>query len=323
MTDLNLANLRTELGQKIKNTNLSTTRLNRWLNLAQLDISSEIDFSHLEYTTTFTSTANTRRYLIDTAFKKILSVVDQTNDHVLTNYTEAEIELGDPDQSDSGTPYYYSVYGLEWVLAQPASAATVDIVSTDSGDTTQTVEIDYLDGNDVQQHLSLTLNGTTTVTSTVSVTTVQRLSKSATTNGTVTVNVNDANNTVIARLGPNQLTRMYTPIHLFPIPSGANTYRVRGIRVPRSMVNDSSYPDLPLEYHELVLYGAAIRAHRDLFDYNAADLVYTKEYLPRLLRLKKDTNANYGRTSPVIRGMSNVIRPIGIIPNTGINNYGL
>lgn len=311
---LNLSTLRSELQQKLKNTTIASSRLDRWLNLALEEIVMETDPDHLITEETFTSTANVRKYLLENEFNKIKSIVDQTNDHVLTLESESTLESMDPDRGDTGTPYYYTTYGYEWVMAQPDSDSTMDIVSSSSSDISQTVRINYIDSNDVEQTVSVTLNGTTTQTTSVSMTEIQMISKDSITTGTITVNMNDSNNTVVARIGPDQLVRPYQPVFLYPTPSGANTYRVRGIRRPRYMVNLADYPDLPKNYHELVLIGAAVRGHRDLFRHELATIVYKTEYLPRLERMKREMGNKRGRISPTIRSSVPRATPIGNLP---------
>lgn len=301
---LNLANLRSELKQKIKNTGVSNARIDRWLNLSIEEVAHSLEPEHLLKESTFSTTANVRKYYIEAAYNKIISVVDVTQDWIIYPETEVNLELYDPDRSDGGTPWFYSEYGIENVKAQPSSAVEVRIVSNSASDTAEKVRINgTVDG--VEDTELLSLNGTTVVTGSKQFTNIQSVIKDNTTVGKVTVDLNDASNTEIAVFGPAQLDVYYQPIYLTPVPSDARSIRVRYIRQPRHMVNVEDMPDLPKPYHELVLFGAAVRAHRDLFRPDLAEDVRTREYKPMLKRFKEEMGNRRGIKAPVIRGMFN------------------
>jgi|1_EtaG_2_1085319.scaffolds.fasta_scaffold00841_10 hypothetical protein len=299
---LNLSTLRSELGQKIKNTSVSNARRDRWLNLSQDDIASEMDPDHLIVNSTFSTVADTRKYYLDYEFNKILSIVDETNDLTLRQAMEPELESVDPSREDSGSPFLYSVFGYEWVTGQPTSASVITVVSNSGSDTTQKVRINGL-VNGVEDTELLTLNGLTDVNGTKSFTEVFTIAKDETTVGMVTVTSNAAAVT-IAQLGHAELAGPRQGVHLFPVPDSALTLRVRGIRRPREMLNTEDYPDFPETFHELVLIGAAVRGHRDLMRPSIAKETHDNEYEPMLKKLQKQMGNKRGRQSSVIRGVN-------------------
>ena len=294
---LNLSTLRTELGKKIKNTAISNDRKDRWLNMAQDDLASEMDFDHLIYTTTFASVASQKKYYLENEFNKIMAVVDETGDQSLTELTESEMEDLDPDRGDTGVPFVYSLFGYEWVGGTLAASGAISIVSSSASDTTQKVRIrGTVSGVDDTE--LLTLNGTTTATGTKTFSNVYSIVKDTTTTGRVTVS---SGTTTLGVFSPADLDLPRQPLYLYPTPSDIRTYRVRGIRRPKRLINTEDFPDFPGAYHELVLVGAAIRGHMDLFRPTIAASVRQLEYEPMLAKFKKQAGNKRGRSSPVIR----------------------
>lgn len=297
---LNLTALRSELGQKIKRTNLANARLDRWLNMAVDDIYQDIDSDHLIVNYSFSTVSAIRVYYIpDIEFNRILSVVDTTNQNIILPRNEYDIEEIDAGLNDSGTPYYYSTFGYAEFEGQPLTASTVNIVSNSAADLTQRVRITGL-VNGVAGTEILTLNGLTAVTGTSAFTEINAVRKDLTTVGRVRVTVNDASTTRIADIAPAALARMYQPIYLFNVPDSIINIRVRGLRKVRPLVNAEDFPDVPDAYSELVLIGAAIRGHRDLFDFTIARKILEEEWIPMMNKFKKQQGNKRGRKSPVI-----------------------
>mgnify|MGYP007031181389 CR=1 FL=1 len=296
---LNLSTLRTELANLVKGTAITNDRRDRWLNLAQDDLATELDPENLDFSHTFSSVASQRTYNAPFEFNKIYSVIDTTNDIELTNLTEGELEEQDPDRSDTGTSYYYAQSGLSWVTNQPSSSSVLTMVSSAAGDTTQTVRVNGLDSSSVQATESFALNGVASVVGTTSFSNILQVIKSATTTGNITVTSNAAavTNVVIPAF---LLARQHQPINLYPIPSGVNSYRIRGIRRPWPLVNAQDIPDFPEAYHELVLIGACIRGHLDLFRPTIARNLKLQEWQPKVEKLKGEMGNKRSKYSTVL-----------------------
>lgn len=91
-------------------------------------------------------------------------------------------------------------------------AGTVEMVSSAAGDTTQTVTIDFLDAAGVKQAETRTLNGTTAVAFTGTMTAILRALKSATTTGIITVRKSGAGATLITfEKTPNEILDVRRP----------------------------------------------------------------------------------------------------------------
>lgn len=316
MAVLNLATLRTELGQKIKKTNLANLRVDRWLNMAVDDVCRSIDADHLIDETTRTAASGIRIYFVpDCQPQGIIQITDTTNDLVLTKLDEEDVERIDPDRDDAGNARFYNGYGYSEYEGIPLAASTVDIVSASTSDTTQQVRISGLI-NSVLDDEIITLNGTTVAVGSSSFSAIYGVRKTATTLGRVTVNVNDASNTVIAYIAPDALIRQYQPFRVWNVPDAADSFRVRFYRLTRPMINAEDVPDVSShEFHELVLIGAAIRGHRDLFDHDIAKKVLIEEWIPFINQFKSLQGKNRTDRSSVIGG-SNIDEFTTLLPST-------
>ena len=301
MPVLNLATLRTELGQKIKKTSLANVRVDRWLNAAVEDVCRALDADHLLDETTVTTASGIRLYFIpDCQPSGIVQIIDTTNQIILTKLDEEDVERIDPSRDDSGNARFYNGYNYSEYEGVPLAAATVDIVSS-TADTAQVRITGIVSG--VSDTEIITLNGVTVATGTKSFSAIHGVRKAATTTGKVTVNVNDTSNTVIANIAPAALIRQYQPFRVWNVPDAADSLRVRFFRLPRPMINAEDVPDVSSnEFHELVLIGAAIRGHRDLFDHDVAQKVLIEEWSPFIQQFARRQGKNRTDRSPVMGG---------------------
>jgi len=317
---MNAQTLTQELIRRLKTNNnqIDSVRALRWLNLAQDDISIDMDPNHLITQITFSTVANQRNYNLEFEFNKIMSIVDVTTNTPLRQSSEYSIDEFDADYSDTGNPTNFIIYGYEWVKAQPDSAATVNIVSSSASDTTQRVRINgKVDG--VDQTELLTLNGTTAETGLKSFSEIYSVVKDSETSGIVIVTANDTGTTEIAKIAPTDLGTEYQPIRLYPIPSDAYVLRARGIRRPRRMKNNEDFPDYPSMYHEGLLFAAEERGHKDLYRPTMAQLAKQK-YDEWKLAFRRQHGQRRSRRSAVIRGDQPFSWGIGRLPPENFGN---
>jgi hypothetical protein len=301
MAVLNLTTLRTELGNKIKKPSITNDRKDRWLNMAVDDVCRAIDADHLVDETPITTASGIRLYFVpDCQPSGIIQIVDTTNDKILSKLDEEDVERIDPDRDDAGDARFYNGYKYSEYEGVPLTASTVDIVSS-TADTAQVRITGTVSG--VLDTELLTLNGANVVTGTKSFSAIHGVRKATTTTGKVTVNVNDASNTVIANIAPSALIRQYQPFRVWNVPDAADSLRVRFYRLTRPMINAEDIPDVSSdEFHELVLIAAAIRGHRDLFDHDIAEKVQVAEWGPFIQQFAKKQGKNRTDRSPVIGG---------------------
>lgn len=298
---LNLTTLRSELGNRLKApSTISSSRKDLWLNLAQDDVAVEMDPANLLVTDTFSSTSSTRKYYLDFQFNKIVAVVDTTNNSELDYLPESDVEWLNPDLSQTGTPSGWGIYGLEFIRAQPTSASVVTVVSSSASDTTQMVRINGIVSGARDTEL-LSLNGTTSVPGSKSFSSIHSIAVNSACVGRVTSTSNSGGVT-LSVVAPGLFVDQKQPLYLWPIPDATISYRVRGYRAPRAMINAEDFPDMPDTYHELVLIGAIIRGHMDLFRHEIAGKVYALEWLPLVKKLKAEMGQRRSKRSPVIVG---------------------
>lgn len=317
MARLNLTGIAAEVRNKVHNSTLSTAQIALWANIAQDKVIRDIDAPWLEETATFSTTASTRQYVLPlVSFSKIKSVVDETNETELTQISEKYIDSIDPAHSASGSPAAYCNYGLRTFHTQLSAADTVSVVSSSTSDTTQTVLIRGLNSAGTPISETLSLNGTNSVDGSVSFTTLVDVTKSANTEGAITVSSTAGIvTTTHVIIPPDKLSRQYGLINLYPVPSGTNTIRVRYIREVRELVENEDEPDLPEMWHDLVLIGALIQAHEFLYEFEKAAeyrLILDKE----IQLLKNSTAGNIRDNQRKVRlsSIKSFRRPKGRLP---------
>ena len=302
MAFYNLQKIQTEVLNRMKTHSqlVSQSRITDWSNLAQDELVTEFEPDHLQKEINFSTVINQREYFFELEFNKILSVTDVASNFPLDNVTRADEELVDPNRDDqSSNPYAYIVGALSWVKAQPTSASVITVSSSSTSDVAQQVRINGIVAGEEDSEL-FTLNGTTAVVGTKSFTEVFTVAKGDTTEGNVTVT---AAAVTITTIPAKALSKQYQPIILYPIPSAVEAFRVRGIRRPRQLVYKQDFPDLPEIYHELIILGAVIRGHNDLFKPTLAEAVRTQEYEPMREKLKAQMGQNRSKRSRKVLGV--------------------
>jgi hypothetical protein len=301
---------------------LSTGQRDLWLNMAQDDIATYLDPSHLVVPYTFTSTSGVRKYYLDQVeFLKILSLRDVTNNIDLEERSMQDIESFDPTYQDTGTSRLYVPHGYEYVRTHLSVAGTISIASSSASDITQYVRINGLISGAPDTESIGPLNGVASVAGSktwdvgsVNTLTIFSAVKDAVTVGRVTVT---SGSDTLAIIPPNLFAEERQPVFLWPEPSATNTYRGNALRRPRKMVNAEDFPDYPPAYHELVLIGATIKGHLSMFNFKAADEIYQKHFLPFVARLTKEQSSLRGKYSPIIHGSDpKLSNPLWNVPET-------
>ncbi len=268
---LTLNDFRTETRANVKSSIIPSARIDLWVNLAQEEIWRSLDPEFGKETATFSTVASTRLYRFEASIGKILSVVNQTNNYRMKQLGEIDIERIDPDIDDLGAPFYYTLFGMEYVNNQPSAASVVTVVSSDGTDITQTVQIVGISSG-VETEEILTLNGIVNVIGTVSFTNLLKISKSATTAGRITVTTNAGAVTNIV-IPARRIYVEYQPIRLWPIPNAVITVLVRYIRQPIPMRNAGDVPDLPQLWHGTMFNLVLAYAHDFIYEFDRANVL--------------------------------------------------
>ena len=275
---LNLATIRAELKARLKRPNLSNTRVDRWINITQDEIIRSMDPDHLIESADITTVEDQRSYYVECTYNKIKDVINESTEVIMKELSEKDIRIMDPDLGNTGDPFAYSIGKRSMVLANPSSDSVISVVSSSASDSSQAVRIrGSLDGVRVAD--SVDLNGTTAANGTVTMDTVYEVILDDECAGYVTVSSNSAAVTQ-AVIPADELFVEYQQINLYYTPSADDdTIKVYYLRPPRPLTSASDIPDLPSEWHDLVLRGAVIIGLKDIFEYTLASKLEQEFFL--------------------------------------------
>ena len=211
-----------------------------------------------------TTTAGVSEYVLPYYIKQVLYVAsdDSSNPRRIDEYQEKMYEDLIGKNTKRGYPDKYIFREYVGISSQPSSATAIGVVSSDAADTTQQVRIEgIVDG--VYDSETLTLNGTTFVSGSKSFSRIDKIIKSAVTNGTVSVKKSDESETYETIPSP-LLTPRYTKIQFYPTPGQSENIKLKVQIYPFDLVADNDIPLLPLDYHYiLVLFGEMVYWKRE------------------------------------------------------------
>lgn len=210
---------------------------------------------------TFATVAGTRTYALKHGVGKVLSLYAESG-AAFPLVSRREWEAQGVDRIGTQTLPIGAIYGDFWPVAvQPATAA-VRVVSSNAGDTTQTVVLNGIDSatGDITTEI-LTMNGTTLVTGTVVWSHLITVIKTGTWAGTLTVST--AASTLLT-LTSAEYGKQYPTLEFIETPASPRTYRYTAQRTPNLLSLDYQTPDTPFPYSEIHIYDALL----DLTAYN-------------------------------------------------------
>ena len=208
---------------------------------------------------TLAATALQQRFALPSIVGRVLAVTDRTNQIVLRELTPAEIRRRNPGLLVTGLPAAFARTGSTACVTPPAIGATLTVVSSAAGDTSQTVTIHAVRSAGYTAVVATTLNGTTPVTIAGSTDFVDltRIYVSGACVGDVTI---ARSGTTYAVIPIGQTFARYTAILLDPIPASAYTYVIDFTREIRDFsATGLDEPWLPQDFHRLL--GIGIRMH--------------------------------------------------------------
>lgn len=249
------------------------TRIKRYVNEAQRAILREPGLQRLvdsDTPLTIASVASTARYVLPESVARIHSVTERTNDRKLEALSLEAYRGQEPDPTaTSGTPSHYVPIGRVAVATQPSDASSLFVKSTAAGDTTQTAYVQGLITGGYRRTASVTLTGTTAVTLAAAITTfieVEDFYLSAAAAGTVTLHEDSGAGTELARVTIGQVRPRYYGLYLWPTPAGAVSYLVDYRQEITDLVNDTDEPQIPLDFHPMLMAYARMREYEKTDD---------------------------------------------------------
>lgn len=235
-----------------------------FLNLTQQEIWGFHPWTFKRRKTTFATVASQETYVLDEEIDQIRVLRQRTSPTKLLQVPDPLFYAlqPDPEGGASGHPRLYRLWEETGFKAQLTAAGTVGVVSSSTSDGSAfTVRIIGRNSSDEVVAETLTLNGTTTVTSATSwaVDGLLQVSKSAQTTGTLTVSATTGGATV-AELAPEDLAPRYKRISLYPIPSAVITMYLEYDERLRLMVHDADAPQLDKKWVAVLLDGTFAKA---------------------------------------------------------------
>lgn len=159
------------------------------------------------------------------------------------------------DDNTKGTPVLYRMWGEDMVIEQPYASSAMSMASTSASDTSFTVTI-FGKVSGYPDYETLNINGTTTVngSKTFDAGSIERIVKSGSSVGRVTITANSGNTTVaVLPVGDTTGGILYRKIQIWPLPDSVFDINVQYYKDPYRLVNDSDIHELGQEFDEAII----------------------------------------------------------------------
>lgn len=194
-------------------------------------------------------------------------------------------------------PVYYRMWTDNWVISQPASASVVTVSSSSSADTSKNITVygivsGYPDFEVIATNSS---NGTTTAAGSKSFSSIERISKDATTAGRISVTTNSSLVTVaVLPVGYATNGILNKKIQLWPLPTTVFNINVQYYKDPWALVNDTDIHELGAEFDEaLILLAASKVKFQENQEEGASFFKLYQDELMVLRRMNMDRNLDW------------------------------
>ena len=258
-----LDELRDNIASTIRDTQI-TDLLTSYINLTQQEIWAFHPWTFKRRKTTFATVASQEDYALDEEVEDIALLRQRTTPQKLLYVPDRLFYAfeANPEGASTGTPKYYRRWEETGFKAQLSADGTVYASSSSASDSS-TFRVILVGRNSSGEVIaeSITLNGTTSVTSSTTWDDggLLQVSKSAQTTGTITVYATTGN-TVLAELAPEDLAPRYKKISLYPIPSAVITMYLEYYERLRLLVNDADAPQIDKRWLWVLREGALAKA---------------------------------------------------------------
>ena len=292
----NFLKIQTNVGNEVIDTSDTfKTIIKEYINARYFQILRQINWQNINPDYSFNTVGGTQDYVLPDDFYKPISVRDSTNGTELAETDLQALITNYPDDvSEEGTVSRYVIME-QAVMTQPTEATIVSIVSSSGSDTTQTVLVRGI-SDGVEMTEEETLTGETPATTTAEFTRIIGISKSAITDGAITVTAT----VTLAILPPETLESRYKIMRLHYVPTTTLAIVAPYTIKPSPMSDDMDYPILDIA--DLIEMGAKADAWRykkmfakanvfeAQFTAGLADYVWDKENQPnRIIQFAPST----------------------------------
>lgn len=153
-------------------------------------------------------------------------------------------------------PIYYRMWGDNWVIQQPFEPSVVTVASSATADTSKAITVfgDVAGYPDYEVITTNGSNGTTPVAGSKLFQSIERVTKSASTTGRISVTANTGNCSVaVLPVGNTTSGIQYRKIQLWPLPSDVFNVNVQYYKEPYRLVNDGDIHELGMEFDEAII----------------------------------------------------------------------
>ena len=170
--------------------------------------------------------------------------------------TEQDFRSYNVNDTQEGKPIVYRMWGQDMIITQPVQASVMRVASSSSSDTSIPITIfgivsGYPDYEIITTNSS---DGTTAVSGLKLFTSVERVSKGATSVGRITVDANSAADTVaVIPVGDTTAGILYSKVQLWPLPDGVYPINVYDYKDPWRLVNDNDVHEMGQEFDEAII----------------------------------------------------------------------
>lgn len=168
--------------------------------------------------------------------------------------------------TDQDIPTHYRMWGEDMVIEQLKEASVISMTSSSASDTAVDVTVfGVVSGYPDQE--TITVNGTNSVSTTKSFTSVERIVKDNSTTGRLTLTANSGNTTVaVLPTGDTTAGIKYSKVQLYPLPSSVFNINVYYYKEPYSLFNDEDVHELGADFDEaiILLSVAKIKAETEM-----------------------------------------------------------
>lgn len=241
----------------------------------------------------------------------------------LTYVTDQDFRGSGVCDTNISVPTNYRMWGEDMVIEQPLQASVMRIASSSSADTSIQVTVfgvvsGYPDYETITTNAS---DGTTAASGSKSFTSIERVIKSASTTGRITVDCNSANTTVaVLPVGDTTGGIMYRKVQLWPLPDAVDDIYVQYYKDPYRLVNDNDVHEMGQDFDEAIILLATskLKYEQDQAEGDKFLLLYKDE----VKNLKK-TNADKIDWLPTLQRDNSMSNRGGLIHNQlGYNQLG-
>lgn len=258
-----LKELRDNIASTIRETQISSL-IDSYINLTGLEIHNYHPWTWLRRKQTFSTVVDQEDYNLDSEIDRI-AILRQITTPIRLIYVPDSLfykYIPNPENIGSGVSRIYRLWEETGFSTNLSAADTVYVSSSSSSDgSTFTVRITGRNSSGEVITETLTMNGTTSVTSSTTFATsgLMQIVKSAATTGTVTC-YRTTGATVLSELEPDNLAPRFKRISLYPIPSAVVTMYLEYYEHYRYLVNNTDVPQLDVEWSWVLREGALAKA---------------------------------------------------------------